>query len=155
MNISFILNGRPVMIDCPPEKRLLDVLREEFHLTGAKEGCGEGECGACTVLLNGRAVHACLMMAAQAEGQAITTIEGLEIEGALHPLQKAFIEHIAVSCGFCTPGMILSALSLLYENPHPTEAEIKTALAGNICRCAGFSGIIGAIKATLETEAGL
>ena len=146
MKLSFTLNGRPVTIECPPERRLLDLLREDLHLTGTKEGCGEGECGACTVLLEGQAVHACLIMAAQVEGLSLTTIEGLSENGELDVLQQAFVEQIAVQCGFCTPGMILSAKALLLTNPRPSEEEIRMALAGNLCRCSGYAQIIAAVQ---------
>jgi len=148
IELTFILNQREVTVSVAPNRRLLDVLREELHLTGTKEGCGIGECGACTVLLNGRPVNSCLILAGQAQGSEITTIEGVETEdGDLHPLQEAFLEEGAVQCGFCTPGMILSALSLLRKNPGPSEDEIKEAISGNLCRCTGYKQIVEAIKA--------
>ena len=148
IELTFILNQREVTVSVAPNRRLLDVLREELHLTGTKEGCGIGECGACTVLLNGRPVNSCLILAGQAQGSEITTIEGVETEdGDLHPLQEAFLEEGAVQCGFCTPGMILSALSLLRKNPGPTEDEIKEAISGNLCRCTGYKQIVEAIQA--------
>lgn len=143
--LRFVLNGTPVRLACPPERRMLDLLRNDLHLTGTKEGCGEGECGACTILVNGEAMPACLMLAGQAQGTEITTIEGLARDGVLHPLQQAFIDHIAVSCGFCTPGMILAAKALLDRLPDPSEQQIREALAGNICRCSGYEGIIAAV----------
>ena len=148
IELTFILNQREVTVSVAPNRRLLDVLREELHLTGTKEGCGIGECGACTVLLNGRPVNSCLILAGQAQGSEITTIEGVETEdGDLHPLQEAFLEEGAVQCGFCTPGMILSALSLLRKNPGPSEDEIKEAISGNLCRCTGYKQIVEAIQA--------
>jgi carbon-monoxide dehydrogenase small subunit len=150
MKLSFTLNGRPVSAECPPERRLLDLLREDLHLTGTKEGCGEGECGACTVLLEGRAVNACLIMAAQVEGLSLLTIEGLAEGGELDPLQQAFVDKMAVQCGFCSPGMIMSAKALLLHNPHPSEEKIRQALAGNICRCSGYAQIIAAVQAAAD-----
>ena len=125
---------------------LLDYLREELGLTGAKKGCDNGQCGSCTVLMNGKAIYACLTLAVQADQCHITTIEGLSEEGSLHPLQKSFIEEGAVQCGFCTPGMILSAKALLDENRTPTDGDIKEALSGNLCRCTGYVNIIKAVK---------
>ncbi|MGQ9507968.1 MAG: (2Fe-2S)-binding protein [Thermodesulfobacteriota bacterium] len=146
--ISFILNGEPVEVEVEPNLTLLEVLREKLELTGTKEGCGMGECGACTVLLNGKAINSCIFPALEVEGKKVTTIEGLmNAQGNLHPLQKAFIENGAIQCGFCTPGMILSAKALLDENPKPTEEEIRNTIAGNICRCTGYLQIIKAIKA--------
>ena len=150
MKISFVINGEYKEMNVRPEKRLLDFLREDLHLTGAKEGCGEGECGACTVILNGRAVHACLTMTGQIDGCELITIEGLEKDGRLDPLQEAFMKYSAFQCGFCTPGMILSAKALLMENPDPTDEEISRAIAGNICRCTGYSQIRDAIRAAAE-----
>ena len=134
MRISFLLNGRPMEMEVQGERRLLDFLREDLHLTGTKEGCGEGECGACTVILDGKAVHACLTTVGELDNSQLLTIEGLEQNGELDRLQKAFIKKSAVQCGFCTSGMIMSAKALLMENPHPTQEEIKRAIAGNICR---------------------
>lgn len=145
--IRLKVNGSDYALEVPAHKTLLQVLREDLDLMGTKEGCGEGECGACTVLVNGRPVTSCLMLAAQADGKEITTIEGLAAGGELHPLQKAFIEHGAVQCGYCSPGMILSAKALLDENPHPTEAEVREALAGNLCRCTGYKKIVQAVLA--------
>lgn len=144
MRIEFELNGRPVQIDQPPMARLVDVLRVTLGLTGTKEGCGEGECGACTVLLNGEAVNSCLLPVIQVQGASVTTIEGLG-NTADHPLQKSFLEHGAVQCGFCTPGLILSSTAFLKENPNPSRAEIRKALAGNLCRCTGYQKIINAV----------
>jgi len=131
-------------------KTLLEVLREELDLTGAKEGCQEGYCGACTVLIDGKAVKSCLVLARHAQGRLITTIEGLTKDGQLHPLQQTFIDHFAVQCGFCTPGMILAAKALLDENPDPREEQVKTALSGNLCRCTGYVKIVEAVLAAKE-----
>ncbi len=145
--IHFKLNGDPIRIEVEPSLTLLEVLRNELEMTGTKEGCGMGECGACTVLVNGKAVNSCIFPIMEAEGTSITTIEGLsEVDGNLHPLQRSFIEYGAVQCGFCTPGMVLSAKALLDENPKPTEEEIRTAISGNLCRCTGYLQIIQAIK---------
>ena len=127
---------------------MLDLLRDKFNLTGTKEGCGVGECGACTVLMNGKAVNSCLILAAQIEGCEIVTIEGIANGTELHPIQKNFLKHGSIQCGFCTPGMVLSAYALLEENPDPTEEEIKDAIAGNLCRCTGYKQIIEAVKET-------
>lgn len=146
MIVHFILNNQPVSRDLPPDRRLIDVLREDFLLTGAKESCGEGECGACTILLDGRAVHACLVLAGQLEGHEVLTIEGLAQNDELDIIQNAFVEHVAIQCGFCTPGMIMSTKGLLLQNPSPTDEEIRVALSGNICRCSGYVQIIAAIR---------
>ena len=146
--LSFVLNGEPVEVDIAPHLTLLEVLRDTLGLTGTKEGCGAGECGACTVLLDGKTVNACIFPAMEAEAKNVVTIEGIaDAQGNLHPIQKAFIEHGAVQCGFCTPGMVLSAKALLDENPKPTEEEIRHGIAGNLCRCTGYLQIIEAIKA--------
>jgi aerobic carbon-monoxide dehydrogenase small subunit len=147
MKLAFILNGSPVSLDIDPGLRLLDVLRDHLGLTGTKEGCGEGECGACTVLLDGLAVDSCLVMAMQAQGRAVSTVEGLERAGELDALQRAFILEGAVQCGFCTPGMLMSAKALLMKSPRPSEAEIRSALAGNLCRCTGYQKIVRAVTA--------
>ena len=141
--IVFTLNGRRVSLRVHPLKRLLDVLREDCGLTGTKEGCGEGECGACTVLVDGRAVNACLVPAAQAAGAKVVTIEGLK---GRHPLQRAFAEHGGAQCGICTPGMLIAAHALLSKNQKPTREEIAVALAGNLCRCTGYVKIIDAVE---------
>ncbi len=148
ITINFILNHKPVSVTCSPNKRLLDVLREDFQLTGTKEGCGIGECGACTVLLNGKAVNSCLILAPQVEGAEVVTVEGLADGEKLHPLQVSFLKHGAVQCGFCTPGMLMSSVALLNENPQPSEDEVKEAIAGNLCRCTGYKQIIDAILET-------
>ena len=145
--IELKVNGAPYEVFVEPWKTLLDVLREEIGIMGVKSGCEEGECGACTVLVDGKAVNSCLMLAPQAQGREIVTIEGLEGEEGLHPLQQAFVEHFAVQCGFCTPGMILSAKALLDKNPHPTEEEVRVALSGNLCRCTGYVKIVEAVLA--------
>lgn len=146
MTIYFMLNGEPKIIETPGERRLIDLLREDLHMTGTKEGCGVGECGACTVILNGVTVHACLTAAGELDGGELITIEGLEKNGELDPLQKAFIHNSAFQCGFCTSGMILSAKALLMKNPHPTDEELKLAMAGNLCRCTGYKEIKAAIR---------
>ena len=145
MKLEMTVNGVPCQMDVAPHHSLLDVLREELTLTGTKECCAEGECGACTVLLKGRAVNSCLVLAVECEGEAVTTIEGLAGGGTVDPLQQAFIDTGAVQCGFCIPGMIIAARYLLSRNPSPSEEEIKEGLAGNLCRCAGYSRIIGAV----------
>jgi carbon-monoxide dehydrogenase small subunit len=146
--ISFILNGEATAVEVEPHLTLLQLLRDKLELTGAKEGCGMGECGACTVLLNGKTVNSCIFPAMEVEGKNVTTIEGLtDAQGNLHPIQKAFIEYGAIQCGFCTPGMVLSAKALLDENTKPTEEEIRSGIAGNLCRCTGYLQIIQAIKA--------
>jgi len=134
---------RELLVDT--RQTLLDVLRYEMGLTGTKEGCGDGNCGSCTVLLDGKAVNSCLVFAVEADGQQITTIEGLSEQGTLHPLQQAFIDEGAVQCGFCTPGMILTAKAFLDSNPRPTEAQVRLAIAGNLCRCTGYDRIVRAI----------
>jgi carbon-monoxide dehydrogenase small subunit len=128
-------------------KRLLDVLREDLHLTGTKEGCGEGECGSCSVRMNGELVNSCLVPVLQAEGADIQTVEGLALEGEVHPLQEAFLQHGGAQCGICTPGMLMAAAQLLGQSPHPGTAEIREALAGNLCRCTGFMRIFESIAA--------
>ncbi len=146
--IRFTLNGEHVEMEIEPHLTLLQLLREKLELTGTKEGCGMGECGACTVLLDGKTINSCIFPASEAEGRDVTTIEGLtDAQGNLHPIQKAFIEYGAIQCGFCTPGMVLSAKALLDENPKPTEEEIRNGIAGNLCRCTGYLQIVQAIKA--------
>jgi aerobic carbon-monoxide dehydrogenase small subunit len=144
--IKLNVNGRGVAVMVKPTETLVDVLRDKLDLTGTKKACGLGDCGACTVLLDGKAVNSCLILAMDAQGHEITTIEGLEKkDGTLHPLQEAFLENGAVQCGFCTPGMVLSAKALLDENPSPTEEEVRRALAGNLCRCTGYAKIVQAV----------
>jgi len=139
------INGQLHEVAIESNRTLLDVLRYDLGLTGTKEGCSTGNCGSCTVLLDGEAVNSCLVFAAEAEGKEITTIEGLAERGKLHPLQQAFIDEGAVQCGFCTPGMILSAKAFLDSNPHPTEAQVRMGISGNICRCTGYDKIVKAI----------
>ena len=141
------INGAVYEIFVEPWRSLLEVLREELNFTGVKAGCEEGECGACTVLMDGKAVNSCLILVPQAQGKEILTIEGLRNGETLHPLQQAFIDHFAVQCGFCTPGMILSAKALLDKNPHPSEEEVRIALSGNLCRCTGYIKIVEAVLA--------
>ena len=148
--IRLKVNGTWRETETRPDRTLLDLLREELGLTGTKKGCEEGECGACTIIMNGRTVLACLMPALKADGADITTIEGLDREGELHPLQKAFLEEGAVQCGYCTPGMILSAKALLDENPVPTVEEVKRAISGNLCRCTGYAKIVRAVQRAAE-----
>jgi aerobic carbon-monoxide dehydrogenase small subunit len=148
--LELIVNGEVRQAYVEPWKTLLEVLRDELALTGAKGGCETGHCGACTVILDGKAVKSCLVIARQASGKTVITIEGLEQEGKLHPLQKSFLDHFAVQCGYCTPGMILTAKALLSENSSPTEDQIRQALVGNICRCTGYIKIIEAIMAAKE-----
>jgi len=151
--IMLRVNGRDVLVRSPGSARLLDVLREELGLTGAKEGCGKGECGACAVLMDGQLVNACLVLLCQAQGHEITTIEGLAPGGGVHPLQQAFAEAGAVQCGFCIPGMVMAAAALLHEHPRPTEEQIVRGLSGNLCRCTGYRKIIEAVKRASEAMA--
>jgi carbon-monoxide dehydrogenase small subunit len=144
--LKMVVNGKPVEVKVDPTWTLLYVLREELKLTGTKKGCEKGDCGACTVLLQGKPVNSCLVLALQAEGREIETIEGLGEADNLHPLQKSFIVNGAVQCGFCTAGMLLSAAALLRKNPDPTEKEIRTAISGNLCRCTGYQKIVKAIQ---------
>jgi aerobic carbon-monoxide dehydrogenase small subunit len=146
INLTLNVNGKEVTLKVGPKERLIDTLREQLNLTGTKEGCSIGECGACTVILNGEAVSSCLILSGQIGGSEVLTIEGLEVAGKLDPLQKAFIDYQAVQCGFCTPGMLMSAKALLMKNPHPGREEIKTTLEGNLCRCTGYEQIIEAIE---------
>ena len=146
LTLNFIVNGAKVRLRVPANRTLLDILREDLGLTGTKRGCDTGECGACTVLMNGRSVNSCLVLAGEVEGAEIITVEGLGGEEALHPLQEAFLEEDAVQCGFCIPGMLMSAKYLLDRNPDPSEEEIKEAISGNLCRCTGYIPIIRAIK---------
>jgi carbon-monoxide dehydrogenase small subunit len=145
------VNGRAFALEIPPYHTLLDVLRDTVRLTGTKECCSEGECGACTVLVNGQAVCSCLVLASEMEGQQITTIEGLAPDGRLDPLQEAFVATGAVQCGFCIPGMIMAARQLLASNPHPSRAQIQEGLAGNLCRCGGYSRILDAVARAADS----
>jgi len=150
--LTMTVNSRQVSVEIQPDELLVDVLRDRLGLTGTKIGCNEGECGACTVIMNGQAVLSCLIPALRAEGCHITTIEGLSDGDVLHPLQQAFVEHGAVQCGYCIPGFILSAKALLDRNPHPTREEIKESIAGNLCRCTGYVKIIEAIESVAGQE---
>ena len=152
--ISLAINGEEYEVAVTPNRTLLEVLREDLSLTGAKEGCDDGLCGSCTVLLDGKPVRSCLLLAVEAQGYRITTIEGLAQQGELHPLQQAFIVQGAVQCGYCTPGMILTAKALLDENPSPTRHEILEALSGNFCRCTGYNKIVTAIDACADQMKG-
>ncbi len=145
MQIELKVNGESYELLVEPKRTLLDVLREDLGLTGTKKGCDHGDCGACTVLLDGKAVNSCIVLAVEAAGQEIMTVEGLAQGDRLHPLQQSFITHGAMQCGYCTPGMLLSAKALLDKNPHPSRQEVKEAIAGNLCRCTGYVKIIDAI----------
>jgi aerobic carbon-monoxide dehydrogenase small subunit len=149
--VKLTVNNQLFEVAINLNRTLLEVLREELSLTGTKESCGQGACGSCTVLLDGLPVRSCLLLAVEAEGREITTIEGLSQGEKLHPVQEAFIEHHAIQCGFCSPGMILTATALLEDNPKPTEDEIRHALSGNICRCTGYAKIIGAVKSLADS----
>ena len=144
--LDFILNGEACHTEIPEDATLLKVLRDILHLTGTKEGCGEGDCGTCTVLVDGRSVNSCLFPAVQAEGCQVMTIEGVEAHPELARIQKAFVDYGAVQCGFCSPGMIMSTVALLQKNPKPTEKEIRRGLSGNICRCTGYQAMVDAIQ---------
>ena len=154
VKLEITVNGVKRSLKIDPNLRLLDLLRDELSLTGTKEGCGIGECGACTVLLDGKAVNSCLILAGQCSGKDLVTIEGLSRGDGLHPLQQAFLDHGAVQCGFCTPGMILSAAALLRENPAPAEEEIRVAISGNLCRCTGYTQIVEAVQSVAGKEHG-
>ncbi|MCX5800181.1 MAG: (2Fe-2S)-binding protein [Candidatus Eisenbacteria bacterium] len=154
MKLSFRLNGTDTVLDVSGYERLIDLLRERLGLFGTKEGCGKGECGACTVLLDGAPVCSCLLLSSQLAGREVTTIEGLAKRDRLHPVQEAFTETGAVQCGFCTPGMVLSAVALLNENPDPSRQEIKRALSGNLCRCTGYKKIFEAVELAAKNMKG-
>ena len=143
------VNGEIYRISVPDSRTLLQAIRDDLGLTGTKEGCGVGECGACTVLVDGRPVNSCLVLAVEIDGREITTVEGLAKDGVLAPLQQAFIEEGAIQCGFCTPGMLMSAQGLLNKNPFPTEDDIRTAIQGNLCRCTGYDPIVRAVRRSL------
>jgi aerobic-type carbon monoxide dehydrogenase small subunit (CoxS/CutS family) len=149
LKVAFVLNGKEILAEVPSDRRVIDFLREDLGLTGAKEGCGAGECGACTILVDGESRLSCLMLAAQLERRSVTTIEGLarSEDGSLHPVQEAFVQYGAVQCGFCTPGMALSAVQLLERNPSPDRDEIREGLSGNLCRCTGYVKIVDAVEA--------
>ncbi|MGC2288648.1 MAG: (2Fe-2S)-binding protein [Thermoplasmata archaeon] len=148
------INGQPIEVPSPPERILLDLLREDLNLTGTKRGCDLGTCGCCTVLLDGRPALSCLTLAALAEGKAITTIEGVSSGTGLHPVQRAFVEHGATQCGFCTPGFVLSAVALLRDHPHASRDEVVDAISGNLCRCTGYTKIVEAILAARPAGSG-
>lgn len=148
--INIIVNEEQHEIAVEPWWTLLDVLRNQLDLTGAKKGCDRGDCGGCTVLLDGKPIVSCTMLAVQANGHSIVTVEGLLTHGKAHPIQQAFVEHGAVQCGFCTPGMVMSAVALMNENPHPTEAEVREAIQGNLCRCTGYKKIVEAVLAVAD-----
>jgi carbon-monoxide dehydrogenase small subunit len=152
MKIQFSLNGQNREIDVPPDRRVIDLLREDLGLTGAKESCGSGECGACTILMDGESRLSCLMLAVQLEGRRLTTIEGISGETELHPLQEAFVSQGAVQCGFCTPGMVLTGLDFLERNPRPSREEIREAVSGNLCRCTGYQKIVDAIETASQKK---
>jgi carbon-monoxide dehydrogenase small subunit len=151
-SLTMTVNEQPLTVEIEADELLVDVLRDRLGLIGTKIGCNEGECGACTVIMDGQAVLSCLIPALRAQGRAITTIEGLSDGETLHPLQEAFVEHGAVQCGYCIPGFIMSAKALLDANPHPNRAEIKEAIAGNLCRCTGYVKIIEAIESVAHEE---
>ena len=152
-SVRLTVNGREYQREVEPRRSLADFLREDLELTGTHVGCEHGVCGACTVLVNGQSTRSCLMLALQADGASITTIEGLAIDGQLHPLQRAFKECHALQCGFCTPGMILSSAELLRDNPHPTEHQVREALAGQLCMCTGYVNIVEAVLKAAEADA--
>lgn len=152
MSIRFTLNGKLMDIDTAADRRVVDLLREDLGLTGTKEGCGAGECGTCSILVDGFHRLSCLMIAAQLSGRDVVTIEGLSEKDHLHPLQESFIRHGAVQCGFCTPGMIIGAAALLQHNPQPSREEIRAGLAGNLCRCTGYQKIVDAVEAAARQE---
>ena len=152
VTINLTVNGEPRSVEAHPMERLLDVLRHQLRLTGTKEGCGEGECGACSVLLDGTLVNSCLVPALQADGAQIKTIEGVATGEQLHAVQRAFVERGGAQCGICTPGMVLAAVSLLEKTPQPTDADIRAGLAGNLCRCTGYTKIFEAVVRACERE---
>lgn len=152
MTLHCIINGQPIEREIPDDRLLLTFLREDMGLTGTKEGCGEGDCGACTVMIDGESVNSCLYLAALADGHSITTIEGIEQDGQLSEIQQAFIRHGAIQCGFCSPGMIVAAECLLRHTPNPTEDEIRRGLSGNLCRCTGYQQMVDAITEVAEAR---
>jgi carbon-monoxide dehydrogenase small subunit len=154
VTIHTTINGRQQELHVTPHRTLLDLLRDELGLTGTKRGCEIGECGACTVLMDGKAVNSCLVLAPQIDGREILTVEGLMVSNRLHPLQESFLDHDAVHCGFCTPGMLMSASDLLQQNAYPSEREIRTAISGNLCRCTGYVQIVEAIADAAKRDSG-
>lgn len=152
--INFFINEEPVELYVDANKTMLRVLREDLALTGSKEGCGAGECGACTVIVDGKAINACLVLAPEMDGMRITTVEGLAKDGALTPLQQSFVDLAALQCGFCTPGFLMSATALLDENPRPSREEIISAISGNLCRCTGYARIVEAIERAASNQGG-
>ena len=153
--IKFTLNGEPCEVLVKPWRTLLEMLREDLSLTGTKEGCGEGECGSCTVIMGGKTINSCLVLAVEADNQEILTIEGLAEGDTLHPIQEAFVNEAGMQCGFCTPGMIMSTKALLDQNPNPSEQEIRDGIAGNFCRCTGYTKIIESIQAASKMKKGV
>ncbi|MFO7496146.1 MAG: (2Fe-2S)-binding protein [Desulfobacterales bacterium] len=154
VHIAFTLNGQPRALDIPGAASALQVIRDVIGLTGTKEGCGIGECGACTIEVDGKAVNSCLLLGAQLDGAEVLTVEGLAPEGGLHPLQAAFLDKHGVQCGFCTPGLLMSTHALLKENPHPDRAEVSKAIAGNLCRCTGYQQIFASIAEAVRRTSG-
>jgi aerobic carbon-monoxide dehydrogenase small subunit len=152
IKVSFALNDKSLHLETEADRRVVDLLREDLGLTGTKDACGSGECGACTILVDGESRLSCLMLAAQLEGRSVTTIEGLGSEARPHPLQQAFVAQGAVQCGYCTPGMILAAADLLARNPHPSRLEIREGLSGNLCRCTGYQKIVDAVEAASRED---
>jgi len=152
VNIRFTLNGTPAQVQVEPDITLLELLRGTLCMTGTKKGCGIGECGACTVIIDGKSVNSCLVLAGQIEGASVRTVEGLEQDGQLDRLQQSFLDHHAVQCGFCTPGMLMSSTALLMSNPTPTQEEIKVAISGNLCRCTGYSCIVHAVHEASQSN---
>ena len=154
IHIEFCINGKPVALDIPGNISALAVIRDCLGLKGTKEGCGVGECGACTIEVDGKAVDSCLMLGAQLDGTNVLTVEGLETKDGLHPIQRQFLDNHAVQCGFCTPGLLMSTHALLQENPNPNRAEISKAIAGNLCRCTGYQHIFASVEAAAKHSGG-
>ena len=152
--IKFTLNGNPYEVTVKPYRTLLELIREDLKLTGTKEGCSQGECGSCTVIMGGKTVNSCLVLAVEADNQEITTVEGLADDDRLHPVQEAFVTHAGMQCGFCTPGMIISVKAMLDKNPNPSEEEIREGIAGNFCRCTGYTKIFESIQSAAEAMKG-